>query len=135
MGAIKYIDQGHAEVFVFDHFIIKQIREGVVIDEEHKDELAIYLAANFKDKNIAYISNRVASYAVNPLIYKEVEKIPNLVAIAIVTHDKKMSDNASYEKQFYNKPYGIFDNLVDAIAWVSDIVIEQDKKTTKRNTI
>ena len=72
---------------------------------------------------MAYISNRVTSYSVNPLVYKEVEKMSNLVAIAIIPNDLKMRQSAEFEKQFFNKPFEIFNNLTDAINWVEKIVL------------
>ena len=133
MGIFKYINQEHAEVFIFDDFIIKQVREGYVINKEHNDQLKSYLKTNFKDRKVAYISNRIVSYSVDPLIYKEAEKIPNLVAIAVIPGNQKMRDNAEFEKQFYNKPYGIFDNLTDAIAWVSTIIKKNNEKIMQEN--
>ena len=75
MGIINYYNISHAEVFVFDDFLIKQVKEGVKIDLEETEELKLILEEHFKNKKMAYISNRVTSYSVNPLVYKEVEKI------------------------------------------------------------
>lgn len=121
-----YYDIGHAEVFVFDDFLIKQIKEGVLIDLKETKQLETILKKHFNKTNLVYISNRVTSYSVNPLVYKEVEKISNLVAIAIIPNSGKMLQSALYEKKFYNKPFEIFDTLSEAIIWVSKIL-----KTTK----
>ncbi len=128
MGMFKYYDIGHAEVFVFDDFLIKQVKEGVVINLEETDALRKVLEDNFKNKNVAYISNRVTSYSVNPLVYKEISKISNLVAIAIIPNNPLMKSNAEYEKQFFDKPFGVFDSLDKAIKWVHKILADENSK-------
>lgn len=126
-----YYDIGHAEVFVFDDFLIKQIKEGISIDLKETKQLKAILKKHFSKKNIVYISNRVTSYSVNPLVYKEVEKISNLVAIAIIPNNEKMLQSAIYEKEFYNKPFEIFNNLNDAIIWVSKILEKENRSLGK----
>ena len=128
MGIINYYNISHAEVFVFDDFLIKQVKEGVNIDLEETEELKLILEEHFKNKKMAYISNRVTSYSVNPLVYKEVEKMSNLVAIAIIPKDETMRQSAEFERQFFNKPFEIFENLSDAIQWVQKIILNENKE-------
>lgn len=122
MGIIRYYNFEVSEVFIFDEFLINQIKEGVVIQPHHNDILNDCIQKHFSGKNLLYISNRVKSYAVNPLIYSETEKIPNLLGIALIPKTELMRKNAHYEKQFYDKPYEIFDNLSDAILWAHTII-------------
>ncbi|MDO5975242.1 hypothetical protein [Flavivirga jejuensis] len=112
------------EVFVFDDFIINQIKEGVSIESHHNDKLNEIVQKYFSGKNMVYISNRVKSYSVNPLIYSETEKIPNLLAIAVIAKTQLMRNNAEYELKFFDKPYQIFDSLSLAMAWVHKIIME-----------
>lgn len=128
MGMFHYFDIGHAEVFIFDDFLIKQVKEGADINHNQTEEFKTILKEHFNGKNMAYISNRVFSYSVNPLIYKEAEKISNLVAIAIIPDNHKMRANAEYERQFYDRPFGIFNNLSDAIQWVHKIIEKENRK-------
>lgn len=128
MGMFHYFDIGHAEVFLFDDFLIKQIKEGAIIDCKETDEFKTILKEHFNGKNMAYISNRVMSYSLNPLVYKEAEEISNLVAIAVIPGNEKIRSSAHYEKQFYNKPFGVFNNLTDAIKWVHIIIDKENKK-------
>ncbi|MDH7914008.1 hypothetical protein [Winogradskyella sp. SYSU M77433] len=128
MGIFKYYDIGHAEVFVFDDFLIKQVKEGVIIDLKETDALKEVLEENFKGRNVAYISNRMTSYSVNPLVYKEIENISNLVAIAIIPNNHLKKSNAEYEKQFFKKPFGVFDSLDEAIKWVHHIISKENSE-------
>ena len=135
MGMFYHYDLEDSEVFVFDDFLINQIKEGVKIQSHHNEELKVVLSEHFKNRPIAYISNRVMSYAVDPLVYKETEKIPNLVAMAIIPKTEAMRKNAEYERQFFGKPYEIFDNLSEAIAWVHKLITNENEKIklTKSN--
>ncbi len=124
MGIIKYYNFEDGEFFVFDEFIINQIKEGVVIQPEHNDILNEVVQRHFSGKSMIYISNRVKSYSVNPLIYPEAEKIPNLVGIALIPKTKLMRRNAEYEKEFFDKPYEIFENLSSALEWAHKLLHE-----------
>lgn len=128
MGMFHYYDLPDSEVFAFDDFLINQIKEGVLVQSHHNDDLKLVIKEHFKGKTIAYISNRVMSYSVDPLVYKETEKIQNLVAIAIIPKTEAMYRSAEYEKNFYHKPYEIFDNLSDAIGWVQKIIQRENEK-------
>lgn len=133
MGIIKYYNLEDSEVFVFDEFIINQVKESVVIEPYHNDILNDIVQKHFSGKTMVYISNRVKSYSVNPLIYPEAGKIPNLIAIAILPKTALMRRNAEYERRFFDKPYEIFNNLSDAIEWVHKIVPNAKNTTNSMN--
>lgn len=122
MGMFHYYSLPRAELFIFDAFLVCQIREGMEIHPEHNQKLNEIIQRHFTGKNIVYISNRVNSYSVDPLTYVETEKIPNLIAIAMVTETPIMKQNAEYERNFFDKPYEIFDSLSEAIQWVHNII-------------
>ncbi|MBR9846267.1 MAG: hypothetical protein GYB35_09250 [Algicola sp.] len=122
MGIIKYIDNTDFELFIFDDFIINQVKEGVSIEPHHNELLNEIVQQHFSNKDMVYVSNRVKSYSVNPLIYPKTEAIPNIIAIAMIPKTDVMKKNAEYERQFYDKPYEIFETLTDAIAWVQELV-------------
>lgn len=117
MGMIHYYNMEDGELFVFDEFLICQITEGVNVTPDHSEILNQVIKKHFQGKDLVYISNRVNSYSVDPLTYVETERIPNLVAIAMVPDDDIMRKNAEYERNFYDKPYEIFNNLSEAIEW------------------
>ncbi len=128
MGIIKYYDLDETEIFIFDEFIINQIKEGVEITAEHKELLNDLIKEHFSGRNMVYVSNRAKSYSVNPLIYPETSKIPNLIAIAMIPKTDLMRQNALYEKEFFPKPYEIFERLTDAIDWVGTVIDNESSK-------
>lgn len=133
MGIIKYYNFEESEVFIFDEFIINQFKEGVIIEPEHNDILNDIVQEHFCGENMVYISNRANSYSVNPLIYKETEKIPNVIAIALIPKTELMRKNAEYEREFYSKPYEIFDSLSKAIEWAQSIIAKLKKPSDSEN--
>lgn len=130
MGIIKYLSTEDTECFIFDDFLINQIKEGVVVEPKHNEELNNVIKEYFSGKDMVYVSNRVKSYSVNPLIYAETEAIPNLVAIAMIPKTDVMRKNAEYERNFYDKPYEIFDTLTEAMTWVQSILEKESSQQT-----
>lgn len=137
MGMIKYYDYEDGELFIFDEFVINQVKEGVIIEPAHNDLLNEVIQENFSGETMVYISNRVKSYSVNPMVYSEAEKIPNLIAIALIPKTNVMRRSAEFERQFYDKPYEIFNSLSRAIIWAHEIlqknnILNQNIKSEKR---
>lgn len=124
ISRFHYYDLGYTEAFIFDQFIINQMKEGEVITPQHGDVLNKLIKKHFGEKPMIYISNRIMSYAIDPLTYVSTSKIKNLLAIAIVTQNEKFKKNAEYEKTFFEKPFKIFRNLSNAITWANKIVIK-----------
>ncbi|MEQ3664804.1 MULTISPECIES: hypothetical protein [unclassified Olleya] len=131
MGIFHYYDIGNAEIYVFDDFLIKQVKEGAFISDDDTELFVEIIEKHFKNKNFAFISNRVASYSVNPLVYNAANKIPNLVAFAVITNDEKMRETSRFENKFHNKPFELFENLSDTILWTSKIIKQEDEKKSE----
>jgi len=128
MGKFQYYDIGNAEVYVFDDFLIKQVKEGAFISDDETELFVEIIGKHFKNKNFAFISNRVVSYTVNPLVYNAAKSIPNLVAFAVISTDHKMRETSKFENKFHNKPFKLFKNLSDTILWTSDIIKQENEK-------
>ena len=119
MNALNYYDLGYSEVFVFENYVINQIREGETVVVEHAQTLRAMIDKHLKDRKMVYIANRVNSYSVNPLVYLKVAEIDNLKAMCIVSDSDMKRNTALYEKQFSAKPFEIFSNMNDAITWAT----------------
>ena len=128
MSMFHYYSFPHCEVFIFDEFLVTQIREGIVITPEHNQDLRDIIDLHFLNKNVVYISNRYFSYAVDPLTYLGTSKIHNLLAIAIVAQDDIKKTNAELESLFYKKTFEIFPTLSEAMAWVQNVILEKERK-------
>lgn len=126
MSMFHYYDLDYTEVFIFDQFLINQIRDGVTITPKHNKKLREIVNSHFKNKPVVYISNRVNSYSVDPITYLGTSKIHNLLAIAIVAEKKINRTNAVFESSFYNKPFEVFPTLSEAISWVESVIKEHN---------
>ncbi len=131
MSIFHYYDFKDSEVFIFDNFLVNQIKEGVTVTPEHNEKLRKIIDTHFANKKMVYISNRYFNYAVDPLTYLETSKIHNLVAMAIVTNTAIAKSNADLESMFYKKNFEVFETLSEAMAWVQKQLIESE--ITKEN--
>lgn len=122
---IKYYNLEDSEVFVFEDFIINQVREGVNIVPKHNETLKKILDTHFIRKKTVYISNRYFAYSVDPLTYLETSKLHNLMGIAIVAKTPLSKENSKLEGIFYKKKFGVFNSLLEAMNWAKK-VLEQN---------
>ena len=113
---------GEAEVF--PGYIIMVMNEGVHIVPEYNDELKKLSDTYYQEEPFVYITNRVNSYSVDPRIYLETSKIPNLIGFAIVSEKEIQISTAQVEQIFLNKPMRVFDTLPQAISWTKQLLEE-----------
>ncbi len=129
---IECFDIGYADVFVFENYLVSQIKDGVSVGLEHVEDLKKMIDKHYRDEKLVYISNRIGSYSVDPLVYPEVGRIENLMGVAIVTDSPINTKNAQFEKIFYNKEFVIFKTLSEAIVWATATI---KNRNLKRATI
>jgi hypothetical protein len=108
------------KVYIKENILIAELDEGILFDVENNRELLELGRKAFNDQPYGYISHRINSYAVNPMVYKESANTPNLHAIGVVTYNSMCTQSAVLEKQFYKNtnPFEIFSSLDVAIEWI-----------------
>ncbi len=113
--------------YLFDTFMIAELNEGIHFDWNMVEEAMIHVEKFYgTNAKIAYISNRVHSYSINPQAWNDVqEKYNIIVAAAIVAYNKMIYLNASLEKQLANTSIRHCFSLIEAIEWAVDL---QDPK-------
>ena len=122
MKPLHYYNLPYAELFVFEHFVISQIKDGTVLQPENNNEMAALLKKHFSDTNWVYIANRIFEYNVSPLTYKETSKISNLIGMCIVTESHIGQNTARFESKFYSKEFEILNSIPEAIVWATELV-------------
>jgi hypothetical protein len=107
-------------VTFLDNIQIAELNEGILFDTPQNQELIDLAREQYNDEPYGYISNRVNSYSVNPIIYMEAANISNLVAIAIVSNNPIVGKNAQIEKQFFKNrnSFEFFETLEEAVTWM-----------------
>ncbi|MEW4925378.1 hypothetical protein [Algibacter sp. 2305UL17-15] len=109
--------------YLCPNFFIGELFEGVHFDWE-KTEILVKEIIKFygEFKPIAFISNRINSYSVDPQNWiKIVQKYNILVASAIVAYNNSNYINASLEKHFAKKSIKRCLSLSEAIGWVESL--------------
>ncbi len=107
--------------YIHENILIAKLNEGVLFDVDSNQKLLDLGAEIFKGKNYGYISHRVNSYAVDPMVYFESANAKNLRAIAVVSENEMTRRNAEeVEKKFYkdNSCFKVFQTLEEAVTWI-----------------
>lgn len=109
-------------VKLLDRILIAELNEGILLDIETNRELLEIGKKAYNQQPYAYISNRIHSYAVNPLVYLEAANAENLKAIAVVTQNEVCKQNVQVEQKFYKNTnaFAVFEDLEEAIAWATE---------------
>jgi hypothetical protein len=110
------------KMHIYENYMIVVMNEGVTVTPAHNQILLNIADTYFKNKSFVYITHRVHSYAVDPAVYIETSKIPNLAGFCVVSNDFKAKSNAEVEKLFLNKPFEIFNTLQEAITWATSFL-------------
>tara|TARA_R110002050_G_scaffold182014_2_gene315478 strand:- start:19 stop:396 length:378 start_codon:yes stop_codon:yes gene_type:complete len=110
------------EIHVFQNFIVVFMDEGITVKPEYNPYLVDIANKYFKNRPFGYITYRIHSYAVNPLVYIETSKIKNLAAFAIVSTNGLKKSNVEIEKRFMTKPFEHFTDLDVAKKWVDSFI-------------
>jgi len=121
--------------YFFKDYVISEINEGIHFNYENGKEIIDMAYEHYGEGiKVAYISNRVNSYSLDPrdwiTFYKERHK---LEAFAIVAYNKIGIMNAVLEKLFSQTRIGRFDNLDEAVNWVMTIHKEKETMANQKN--
>lgn len=114
---IKILNLEIGTVKIHKNYLIVEMNEGETITEISNNILLDIVDAYYPTNPFVYISNRINSYAVNPVVYTLTSNIPNLVGFSIVSSNNLSLNNAQIEKLFANKPFEVFTDLKRAINW------------------
>ncbi|SDS42462.1 hypothetical protein [Christiangramia echinicola] len=117
----KEISLEFGTVYIHENILIAKLNEGILFDLESNQKLLDIGSEVFQNENYAYISHRVNSYAVDPMVYIESASAKNLKAIAVVSENEMTRRNAEeVEKKFYkdNNCFEAFQTLEEAVRWI-----------------
>lgn len=109
--------------YLFDNFVISELDEGVHFDWDKILDVIAALMDNYGDEiEIAYISNRVHSYSIEPQLWYRFHSEYNfIIATATVAYNDFGYINASIEKQFAKISLKRCEDLAAAISWVKQL--------------
>ena len=110
------------------------MNEGILFDVESNRKLLQIGAEEFQGEAYGYISNRIYSYAVDPMVYKESAEYSALKAIAVVSPREIGRRSAQVERSFYKdrNSFEIFSTLDTAVTWIKESLQQVDLATEPR---
>lgn len=132
---IKKVVLAFGNFYFFEKYIIAELNHGIHFNWEKGRELIDVAYEHYgEDAKIAYISNRVNSYSVDPQdwikFYKERH---HLEAYAIVAYNKIGLMNVMLEKLFSQTRIRKFSDLDAAVEWILSLQQKKDE-VTKENS-
>ncbi|MDX1753107.1 hypothetical protein SAMN06296241_2745 [Salinimicrobium sediminis] len=115
---------------VQDRILINEMNEGALLDVETNRRILKIGTEIFENEVFGYISHRVNSYAVNPMVYRDSAEHPLLKAIAVVSQSEMRRENARIEQQFYTNrnSFKIFSTLEEAMDWMKEVIGSYSKE-------
>lgn len=113
------------EIRIFKNFVVAVMKEGITVKPEYNVELFKISEKYFHNRPFGYITYRINSYAVNPMVYLKTSTINNLVAFAVVSTDNLRISNLVVEKRFLKKPFMHFADLDEAKDWVNELIAKE----------
>jgi len=123
----------HGVYYFFEGFIISEVNEGVDYNWGIVKEV-IEIATNYygNEASICLISNRINQYSINPLgwhnFFKSGRKINGL---AVVSYTENSMVSIAVEMLFFNSKLERFTNIHEAIHWVKEVNLQQQKTSIK----
>lgn len=117
-------------IWVQEKVLINEMHEGALLDVETNRRILQIGCENFGKEIFGYISNRINSYAVNPMVYRESAEHPQLKAIAVVSENPMVRESARLEQQFYTNKnhFEIFSSLEEAKIWMKEVISSYSKE-------
>lgn len=129
---IEKVELGCGVIWVHDKILINEMNEGALLDAETNKMILETGTRIFKNEVFGYISHRVNSYAVNPMVYRDSAEHPLLKAIAVVSENQMVRESARVEQQFYTNKnsFKIFDSLEEAKIWMTEVLDSYSKENS-----
>ncbi len=112
-------------IWIYDKVLVSELHEGILLDVQNNRKILALGKEAFGGADFGYISHRINSYAVNPMVYRESAEHPQLKAIAVVSQNPLGRKSAIIEQQFYTNKnsFRIFTNLEQAQVWIRETLV------------
>lgn len=119
--------------YFFDGLVISEVNEGVSFEWKMGDRVIHETKKIFGEKMpIAYISNRINSYEINPSDWVKFYTHRNdLDFYSVVGKTKSSFASLVLERMFFKNSIKQFTDLEEAIKWSMNKIREREKKTPK----
>lgn len=117
---------------IYKDYLITEVHEGMFLGHAEHDIFEQIVETYFPETPFVYISHRIHSYAVDPLIYLRTSRLTNLVGFAFVSQSTLSLTNAQLEKAFLKKPIFMGKNLENAIQWANELTGKEQHQVLRK---
>jgi len=109
--------------YISDQILFSELNEGIHFDWEKISQVIDVIHDYFGEyKKIAYISNRIYSYSIEPQLWlKFQEEYDFIIATATVSYNDFNYMNATIEKLFSKSSLKRCSDLDEAIQWIQNL--------------
>ena len=120
---MKYIDTDYMHICILDNkTVLVEAIDGVEINDEISKNANKQIEDEMPD-SYGMIIDRKSDYSIVPIdVYRNLNKIEKLKAIAIVVHNKSNFLPISTEKRFFNGELEVFQYIKEAHEWLEKVI-------------
>jgi len=112
----------HYNLIFHDNYVIAVANEGAFINNETVSETLKIIFDHYNGKNFTLISHRKYQYTIDIDIYT-LRLMKKLRALAIVSNDNIVKENAIVEQLAFDRSFAFFENIDDATGWAESVTI------------
>lgn len=124
---LKEINYPFADIYIFEGFVVSEIKEGVVFSwEDHAKRIVTDVVEYTKNNGseIVYLSHRVNSYSLKPLGWLHFFNDSfNLKGYGVIGYNSFSFLNTVVENLFFSKKIRRFGDIETAIQWAKSRVV------------
>lgn len=124
---VKKIDLDFTCIEIHEHYLVSQIKEGLVFDQRHLDKFYEIFETYYSGIPFVSIADRKYDYTINPNLLRD-SRFPNLLGIGVVCYSEASYQTALFEKTFFKGPFQPFYSMETCIAWAKELVEAYKKK-------
>ncbi|AEE20720.1 hypothetical protein JM84_1940 [Dokdonia sp. Hel_I_63] len=112
-----HLSLSFGEITVYNDYVYTIMNEGITVQPNFNDILLAVAEIYYSDREFVYITHRINSYSIDPIIYLETSKIKNLKGFIAVCPNKSLIESFRVEKLFFNKPFAVYQTLDEALKY------------------
>ena len=121
---LKELNYPFADIYIFDGFVISEIKEGTVFSWEDHAKRIVKDVSDFSGtdgSDIVYLSHRIHSYSLKPMDWIHFFKNSfDLGGYGVIGYNSLSFFNTVIENLFFNKKIRRFNDLKTAIHWAKN---------------
>ncbi len=109
--------------------VIGTINEGVHLTPELSQTIVLTVFKILGNCPAVYITNRINSYSIDPILYNNISKIKNIIGFGVVCQKTRKAEIAQIEKLFYkDDKFKLFQTADSAVSWGKQILEHHNMK-------